>query len=123
MIDPCIRVNPAAEDSFVYSVLPTLGATLRIIQKKTLLFWRGSGNCDNLGGEEREWKRVRKGGGEKGWKKKIKKGEGIRKERRRSTKRSRKVKNPLEKRGKITKTKDYEKQNTHEKRHNKTQYV
>lgn len=60
MIDPCIRVNPAAEDSFVYSVLPTLGATLRIIQKKTLLFWRGSGNCDNLGGEEREWKSSKK---------------------------------------------------------------
>lgn len=58
MIDPCIRVNPAAEDSFVYSVLPTLRATLRIIKKKkNLLFWRGSGNCDNLGEEEREWKK------------------------------------------------------------------
>lgn len=69
-----------------------------------------------ISAEKRENGRaVRKGGGEKGWRKKIKKGEGIRKERRRSTKRSRKVKNPLEKRGKITKTKDYEKQNTHEK--------
>lgn len=77
-----------------------------------------------ISAEKRENGRaVRKGGGEKGWRKKINKGEGIRKERRRSTKRSRKVKNPLEKRGKITKTKVYEKQNTHEKRHNKTQYV
>lgn len=66
-----------------------------------------------ISAEKRENGRaVRKGVGEKGWRKKIKKGEGIRKERRRSTKRSRKVKNPLEKRGKITKTKDYEKQNT-----------
>lgn len=75
MIDPCIRVNPAAEDSFVYSVLPTLGATLRIIQKKKN-FSSGVGLVTVIiSAEKRENGRaVRKGGGEKGWRKKIKKG-------------------------------------------------